>query len=296
MLGLFVFLYRLRVFLIFLLLEAIGLTLLVNNNSFQAATYFHTSNQVVGSVLKAKTDVVDYFNLQERNEVLAEENARLHAQINQLFILSRQNTADTLKSALLDSFLLSHNKGYQYLAARVVNNSYTSLNNYITINKGRNQGVKPEMGVLSASGLVGRVMFVSDNFSTIKSILNTKSRISVAIKGINGVGTLRWDGGDPTEAILEFVPRHLKVKEGDSLQTAANSSLFPEGLMVGTIKEVELKSSEPFYSLKVNLSTDFSNLSFIYLLDNPARLEQDSLERLTDPNYNSINKPKDLAK
>jgi len=107
--------------------------------------------------------------------------------------------------------------------------------------------------------------------------------VSAAIAKTNASGGLRWDGNDPRFAKLQYIARHLKPQKGDTIVTSANSSVFPPGIMVGRIASVDIKDNDTFYDIDVALSTDFSTLQFVYIINNRLKAEQDSVERRTDP-------------
>ena len=171
-----------------------------------------------------------------------------------------------------------HKQQYTFVTAKVINNSVNRRNNYLTLNKGGLQGIKPEMGVVCAEGIVGIIKDTSGHFSSVLSLLHKDARISAKVKKSGYIGSLVWDGYDFRHATLKDIALHVKLTRGDSIVTSSFSSIFPEGIMIGTVEDIETKEGDKFYSITVKLSTDFSNLSSVYIVENMLKGEQQSLE------------------
>lgn len=273
--GLIQFLIRIRLFLLFFLLEGVSIYMLIQNNTYPGIAYLNSSNEVIASVMETTGQIKDYFLLGVVNDELAAENARLNVRLKALELEMDRRYIDSLKDTSLAK--------YQYLVARVVNNSVSREDNYLTINKGSLDGILPGMGVLSPNGVVGRIKQVSARYSTITSVLHRNQLVSAKIKRLNAFGTLRWKGGDPFKANLEYIARHIKPKIGDTVVTSSYSTVFPEGMMIGRIKKATVGDDETFFNIEVELSTDFATLTYVYIIENRQKLEQDTLEALNDP-------------
>lgn len=276
MLRILQFLYNLRSFLLFILLEVIAIWLLVENNSPQGAAFFNSSNAVVGSILETQSDVRDFFSLAEANEALVGENSRLLEQLNSLKV-EPDSIELNLDSTLTEQF--------EFRGARVISNSLRYAQNHITLNKGSNEGVKPGMGIFNELGVVGRVKSVSKNYSVGISLLNNGLLISSLIKSTGDFGSINWDGVDSQKAKLLYVPRHVQAQVGDTVVTSGYSSVFPRNINIGVISSV-VQSGDPNYlDIEVRLTTDFSKISYVYLVENTMANELDSLyqkSELTD--------------
>ena len=268
MLRILQFLYSLRSFLLFVLLEVVAIWLLVANNSPQGAAFFNSSNAVVGSVLETRSDIADFFSLAQANEALVVENARL---LEQLKILSSDpdSTAISLDSALATN--------YEFIGARVISNSLRYAQNHLTINKGKNQGVKPGMGIFNESGVVGRVKSVSNNYAVGISLLNTGLLVSSKIKTNEVFGSINWDGKDSKKAKMLYVPRHVKAEAGDTVVTSGFNAVFPKGIKIGIISAVSQSQDPNYLDIDIELTTDFSKISYVYLVENNQIEELDSL-------------------
>lgn len=265
-------LHSYRAFLLLLFIEIVCIWLLVRNNPYHSASYFHTSNILIGNIYKIKSNISQYFSLPEINAQLANDNAQLRELLSQSQVPIIVNTTE-------DSLELSHiDYKYEYLAAKVINNSTILMHNFITLNKGRVNGVEPGMGVISSLGIVGKIMSVSENFATVSSLLNTDVFVSSFLKRNNTFCSINWDGSDILKTKLLYVPRHIALEKGDSVVTSGYNSIFPKNILVGFIDDYSLTTSSSFYEIDVNLSNDFSNLAYVYVIKNPFKEERIDLE------------------
>lgn len=276
MYQLFKLIHTYRAFLTFLFIEFICLWALVRTSAYHSASFFHTSNIVAARLLNIRHGIVQYFNLPEVNAELAEDNARLRETIGkqQMTIV----VATPTDSIQLTKPVLN----YGFISAKVINNTTSQAHNYFTINKGRTSGIEPGMGVLTTNGIAGKVKAVSSNFATVSSLLHTGVFISATIKSSNTFCSLNWDGRDVRTSKLLYVPRHIPLQVGDTIVTSGYNAVYPEKLMIGIVEKFDLKESSPFYDIDVLLANDFSRLSYVYVVENPMRVEQVRLEMQND--------------
>ncbi|MDO6389271.1 rod shape-determining protein MreC [Pontibacter sp. BT731] len=276
--NLFAFIYRFRAFLLFVLLEALCIFLIVRYNTYQGAAMFNSANTYVGRVLEFQSGVTDYFRLASVNSTLAQENAVLRQQLMSYRQDAEADSTDQLDTTFFAATDSARAEPFILHAGRVINNSIRRTNNYLTLAAGSLDGVKPGMGVISPNGAVGRVKTVSKHYATVTSLLHSQMLISAKIKKDNTFGTIKWTGGDYRTALLDYIPLHVKPEPGDTVMTSGFNTVFPEGIMIGTISEVERELDKSFYTIRVQLSVDFAQLSYVYVVENPRRPEQDSLE------------------
>ncbi|MCF0059326.1 rod shape-determining protein MreC [Dyadobacter sp. CY356] len=273
MLQLVDFVARNRFFLVFILLEVFSGWLIVRSNSYWGATYFNTSNYYVAKTLALSSSAQEYTHLDEVNAHLAAENARLNALVA---TLSQKNAKDAPLGYVPDS---AFNSRFTYTVAKVVDNEINRTNNYITIDKGTADGIQPDMGVISATGVVGKVRFCSENYSIITSILHSQFMVSSKLVRSKEIGTAKWPGKDPNILDLVDVSRYTKVFKGDSAVTSNMNSVFPPGIMVGKVKSVTVHPDQTFYNISLDLATDFRNLSYVYVVKNRQLGEQEKLKQ-----------------
>jgi rod shape-determining protein MreC len=267
--NLFILLWKYNFFLLFLLTESVCSFLIVQNNNFQHASFINSTNKVAADIHAIVSDITEYINLKTTNEALSRENANFRSFMPDVFYI------DSVQKKITNDSV--YKQQYTFMTAKVINNSTNRRNNYLTLNRGSEQGVLPEMGVVSSKGVVGIVKDVSMHFCSVISILHKDSRISTKIKKNGYIGSLVWDGFNAGYAILKDIPKHVKLAIGDTLVTSSFSSIFPEGIMIGVIDKFDSKPGD-FYLIDVKLSTDFSNLSYVYLVTNVLKEEQKKLE------------------
>lgn len=273
------FLFKYRTLLVFILLEGICFWIIVKGNSYHSARYFTSSNQLAASILNLSDNVSGYFSLVEKNELLARENALLRQKLlnyrdSSEAVFLAEVPVDTLFLAdSLDSLGVEESG----IHARIIDNSIFLRNNYLTINKGKEEGVTSQMGVVGPEGIVGQVKFVSDHYATVVSLLHSRSLVSAKHAISDGLCTVRWTGEDPTMAEIAYFPRHLRLNIGDSIVTSGYNSIFPEGELIGTVSDVHLDDAATFYEAKLKLATDFYRLKHVYLLSLPDKEVIDSL-------------------
>ena len=272
--NLVVFITKNYFFFLFLLLETFCISILVQNNKFQRASFVNSSNQLSASVLSTSENIQHYFYLKTENERLAKENAELHSHDLLSFSLL-VNGQYTINDTV-------YKQKYTFTNATVVNNSTNRRNNYLTLDKGSKQGITNKMGVTSSSGVVGIVENVSENFCTVKSLLHSNTIINSKLKKDGSFGPLNWDGESFEFATLNDIPTHVRLFKGDTVVTSQYTKMFPENIMIGTVESYYRESTKPFYTVKVKLSTDFKKLSHVYIVDNKLRTEQEELEKQTE--------------
>jgi rod shape-determining protein MreC len=269
---LFYFVYQYRAFFTFILLEVFCFWLVVENNAYQGAKFFNSSNTVVASLNNFSQSIRDYFLLSDVNTTLAEENADLRRQVEMKN--QRAQAFDTL--ALRDSSLI---RRFDFVSAKVVNNHVDQFKNFITINKGRDAGVEPGMAVISPLGVVGKVKLVSNHYGVVTSLLHIDIMVSAVLKRTGHFGSVQWEGRNPEEVKFRYIPRHVDPHIGDTIVTSGFNAVFPEGVMIGTISKKELGNEERTYDLTVKLSQDFRKLSFVTVVKSKLKNEVDSLEQ-----------------
>jgi rod shape-determining protein MreC len=317
--SLFNFFVRYYAFFLFLALEIVSFSLVVKFNNFQRVRFLNSSNSVAGVTLERISNIQTYFSLGKQNEKLAQENAELQEllykknatlaapPIDPFFIDTLNMDSLAVDSLGVDSLgvdsieVVSTSRSvtadempvfdsdartpFNFIAARVISNSVNKQFNYITINKGRIHGIQPDMGVVCGNGIVGVVVNASAHYATVLSLLHGKWATNAKLKKSNHAGILRWGGVDPRFAILDNIPYHVEVSVGDVIVTSGFSTFFPEGLKIGKVESITHDGANNFQQIRVELSTDFSSLYFVYVLKNHDRDEIINLQK-TIPNEN----------
>ena len=211
----------------------------------------------------------EYLNLKTQNDALALENAKLKS-----ILFNRKDTTAIKK---LDS--IKDIKPENIFVSKMIHNSYNVHENYLTLNSGELQGVKPDMGVINSLGIVGIIENTSPNYSTVISILNKKSQINAKIKKSNHFGSLVWDGKSTGFVQLVDVPRLAAIRKGDTIVTGGQSVIFPENIGIGTIENIYTEEETNYYKINVRLFNDMTNLGHVYIIKRKDREEITNLEK-----------------
>lgn len=267
----------------FVILEVASIVLLFKYNSYQSSVWFSSANTVMGKVYEMNSEVTQFFSLVKENERLSQRNLYLEQQVQTLASQLTKQTNDSSFMQMAGVKMLEH---YKLIPAKVVSNSINKMDNLITIDKGEADGVHKDMGVACGTGVVGIVYMAGEHYSVVIPVLSSRSSISCAIQKRGYFGYLRWEGGNSRLAYVDDVPRHARFSLYDKVVTSGYSSVFPAGVMVGKILHVYNSKDGLSYRLQVQLSTDFSNLRDVCVIDDSMmrerldvlRAAQDSLE------------------
>lgn len=258
--------------IIFLLLEAFSVYLLTSSNNYHTSVFLGGVRSFTANVEKKADGVLDYLNLNEKNRLLAEENLLLREEL--------ENVKSNIQSTSMSATSFIGDYYFTWEVAKVINNSVNKQRNFITLDKGRREGVVPDMAVVGPNGVVGIVVSVSDNISMAMSILNLDFRMSARIRKNGYFGSLTWDGHNQGMVQFNEIPYHVDVVVGDTIETSGFSAIFPAGLLVGVVSDID-RSGGDFYRIYVDLLTDFKRLNYVFVVKNNLQNEQNELERRT---------------
>ena len=264
------FLVRYFTVILFLLLQALAFFLIYRSQPYQHSAMYALNAEWSGRTLQAYNNIENYLNLGRINRNLASENATLRS-ANKAAYFSLFALHDTITDTL-------YRQQYSFLEARVINSSHAKRNNYITINRGKVHGIKPDMAVISTRGIIGVIKDVSSHFATVIPVIHGKSLVSVDFKNNAFFGTLSWNGKDYRLAQLSDIPREAKFGIGDTIISSERSLAFPAGIMVGTVDAFEQNPEDLSYLVTIKLAQDFAALDYVYVIDNLLRLERETLE------------------
>lgn len=249
----------------------ISLALTIQSHSFHQSKFFNSSNWATGSVYEITYSITSYFDLKTENKKLLEDNTKLR---QSLFNVKRKENIALDTSAI----------GFTIISGHVIKNSYSNPLNYITINKGKKDSLKQDMGVITDKGILGIIENTSSNYASVQSILNQHSNINAKIKNTNHFGSLIWDTKEYNTVQLVDIPRLVPLTIGDTIVTGAMSSIFPENIPIGTIKKFDLDTSKSFFNIDIALFNDMTNIKNIYVIVNRNRTEILKLEKETITN------------
>ena len=265
------FLAKYNHWFVFILLEVISFVLLFQYNSYQGSVWFSSANVVTGKIYEWNSEIEAFFSLSQVNKELTQRNTYLEQQVK---ILSDSLTSKSKDSTFLHRTQLELLRNYRLIRAKVVSNSISKSNNFLTLDKGTVDGVKKDMGVVSGNGVVGIVYMTSAHYSIVIPVLNVKSNISFGIQHRGYFGYLHWSGGSCKLAYVDDIPRHAHFRLGENIVTSGYSSVFPSGVQVGKILHVYNSADGLSYRLQIVLATDFGNLRDVCIVDNSVMQER----------------------
>ena len=270
--NLWIFVSRYNAFFFFIIFFSVGVILCIKNNAYQKSITLNSTNEVVGSAYAHLNVLKRYLNLGEVNDSLALENAKLKTDLINL------TNIDSTKSIEINDSI--NKQQYTLLSAKVIKNSVNQRNNFITINKGSNDGILRDMAVISPDkGVIGFVLDVSPSFSTIRSLLNKETLISVILKKNGAFGSLVWGDGNFNlrKAYVKEIPNHYKIKLKDTIVTSGAGG-FPKGIVVGRVSKTQITTGDNFMTLEIDLFNDFGSLQYVYIIKDRLAIEQKILE------------------
>lgn len=277
--NIFLFIRRYFNFLSFLALQALALSFLFRYNKFHEAAFAGVANEITGRVNEQYNAVDYYFKLKKANENLVKENVALREMLR-----SNYQSPDTPLKLIVDSIRVDSLKPFQryvYREAKVVGSFVTTQTNFLTIHRGSNQGIRPDMAVIGSNGVVGRVVNTSANYSTVMTMISRQFKVDGKLKNSGERGSIGWDGQNPRIVQMRNIPKSVKIQKGDSVLTSELSSIFPPNILIGTVDSVLNDPSTNFYNIRLKTGTNFSTVQFVYVVQNTQVEEQQKLENAT---------------
>ncbi|WP_420575028.1 rod shape-determining protein MreC [Kordia sp.] len=263
------FLIKNKNFILFLVLLLISLVFTIQSHSYHKSKFINSANWLSGGIYEKANGVSSYFSLEAENERLIEENLRLKS-----ILFNKKDSLSTVQ--YIDSS--SYPTHYLLRSAKIIKNDYSDRNNILLINKGASDSIKTDMGVITSNGIIGVVDQVGGSHATVISILNSVYSINAQLKNNdNHYGSLSWDGKNPNIIQLIDVEKLAIIKESDTIITGGNSTLFPKGIPIGTIKDFKLNTTKNLYDINVQLFNDMTSLEHVYIIENLHREEIDNL-------------------
>lgn len=273
--------YRVRHLFLFIFFELISLWLLIQNNNYWGVSYFNTSNYYIAKSLETNRSLTEYLDLKEVNGALAAENVALKKQL----VLFQQKDTNPTGLYKPDSLFA---RRFNFKVAKVIKNTLNLTNNYITIDKGLLDGMEPGMGIIGPQGVVGQIKSCSEHFCTAYSILHSRFTVSAEVLSqklrdgqSQALGIGKWNGVSPRYLKLTTIDRFKPITKGDSVVTSEQNAIFPAKTMIGKINAIEVGKDNAFFDIDVKLSTDFSSLTYVYVIENRLIKEQQRLEAST---------------
>lgn len=275
--NVFLFLRRYAVFITFLVMQVIALTMLFTDNRFHNSVFGMLSNELAGNINKRVDKAEEFLSLSEQNQMLREQNAKLLSLLPNGVLLP-----DSAMEMVTDTFRLDSIKQYRqydYLSAKIISNTVFLQQNYMVLHRGSGQGITPNMAVVGVDGVMGTVVHVSPNMALVMSLLNRQSKVIATMKKGSGLGEVSWDGKNPGYLVLTKIPKTVVVKKGDTVVTSPYSDKFPPGLPIGVVEEVEQDQETNTYILQVKTAVNFYNVQHAFAVRNKLDTEMEELKK-----------------
>ncbi len=264
------FLYKNKLFILFLLLETLAVVFTIQSHSFHKSKFVNSANFISGGIYDRVNNFKEFLLLKKENKRLSEENAYLRN-------LMELREKDSVVTDLVLADTTRYMQKYQYTSAKVINNNYRKNNNYLTIDRGSSSGIEPDLGVINSKGIVGITKSVSKNYATVLSVLNVNSRINAKLLNSDHFGSLSWDNEDFNVVQLQDLPVQATIYVGDTVVTGGKSTIFPEGIPIGTIRDFRTRNNRYEY-INIALFNDMSSIGYVQVVKNFDKLEILNLE------------------
>ena len=270
------FILKYKYWFTFFLMEGFCLAILIRFNNYHGSVYFTTANSLVGGIYTAADGVTSYINLGTVNAQLEADNISLRDEVQAMKHELASHRIDTIK---YEGF---NKTRYKYIGAQIINATTNRSNNLLTLDKGSDDGIRPEMGVICSSGAVGIVYLTSAHYSIVMPLINVKSKISCSLKHHNAFGTMEWKFGDIRSAYMTGIPLHIPIDKDEIVETNGFSDIFPSGIPIGTVESTEQSTDGLVYTIKIRLAVDFASVRNVSVITNYNHAEKTRLEFQAD--------------
>ncbi len=265
--NIFLFIRRYFNFLLFIVLQVTCLYFIVSYSRYHQAAFGETANQLTGKINERYNSIEYYFHLKRTNDSLLLANERLYNKLRENYNIPDSVNRSAIDSIRVDSLLPFKRLNFQ--TAKVVANSVNLPNNFLVLSKGRSDGFREGMGVISETGsVIGIITDLSDDFAVVMSMLHKDSKISGKLLKTGETGTVSWDGEVPNIAQLSGIPKSVKISKGDSIITSGFSTTFPKGLLLGRVESASVEAGSGYLKIKMRTAADFNQIQFGYVIEN----------------------------
>jgi rod shape-determining protein MreC len=211
-------------------------------------------------------DYVVLRHIREENKQLRRENEFLRGQANEL----REQASSSQRLGALLQF--KEQTVSRTIAAQVIGRDSTNWYRGVVLDKGERDGVAVEMGVMTPSGAVGRVVKTSATSSVVLLITDPNNAVTGLIQRTRDEGLI--EGTVRGSARMKYIPLLSTVRVGDPVVTSGLTGGFPKGVPIGTITKIEKDEGELFNTADVQPEVDFSTLEEVLVVTTPRAKEE----------------------
>ena len=222
------------------------------------APVVRVTDAVFSSVKGAGASYIDLRHAREENLELREKVDQLTAERNTA--LERAAELDRLRTQLA----LPPRPQYRELAANVISRNASLWFRRLTIDRGTLDGVKRDMPVATAGGIVGRVIAVGPNFAMVQVITDKHAGVGAMLQASRAMGEIRGLDNDRCE--LKNISTSEKVEVGESVVTTGLDRIYPKGLLVGTVESIEADPNAPWHKIVVKPAAPVDRIEHVLVL------------------------------
>jgi rod shape-determining protein MreC len=258
-----------REYLVLVSLVILSLSLLTQNNNPQVQKVRAVAFGSFAAVTSVFYDLFNITQLKNENLTLRQVNAEMMIQLS---LLREQGILNREFKGMLG---IKDTTSLPLMPATIVSKSLSITQNTITINKGKSEGIKPGMPVLSYRGLVGIIQTCSENFSIARTIKNIDLKLTVKNekKRLNGI--MKWDG---EKLVVVDVPRTFDFDVGDRIVTSEISSIIPIPIPVGIVSNIEEDKTGLLNLIHIKPFEEVLSVENVFILMLVENAEKNNLE------------------
>lgn len=254
---------------IFIALEIAALSLLSSSSTLQNIWLNKASHRTMAKLWGWGEDTRSYLSLKEQNQQLSRENSELISR------LQAYDNEKSLREAARNA--PAKDKRFNYIPASIVKMSRNSQRGYVILDKGSADGVLPEDGVITPSGVIGMVEAVDEHYCYALTLMNINMKVGVKIGNSGVSGPLSWDGRSTDRAFVHELPLHFEVSRGDTVRTSGYSAIYPPNIPIGTTGSSKIVNGST-RDLEVFMFQDFSTINNVIIVHNTGYEEIRNLE------------------
>jgi rod shape-determining protein MreC len=205
---------------------------------------------------------------------LEDENQDLRKKLLELSLENQRMKEQMLENLRLRKLLnFKEQSPYNFISSSVVGLGQEQTIRSLILDAGRLDSVKKNFAVLTENGLVGKVLEVEFNQSIIQILMDPNSLVSARLQRSREIGVVAWSGNLWLD--LNYVPKDVNVETGEVVLTSGLSRIYPAGIKIGVVAEVQDNEYELFKKIKIKPAVNFNRLEDVFILIAPDSLREE---------------------
>lgn len=219
------------------------------------------ANSVLGAITGTVSSYINLRGARAENIELREKVDQLTAERNEA--LERAAELDRLRTQLA----LPARSAYRSLSANIISRDPSTWFRRLTIDRGTLDGVKVNMPITTAGGIVGRVISVGPNYSTVQVITDKQAGLGAMLQESRAMGEVRGlENSENGRCELKNIPTSEDVKEGEAVVTTGLDRIYPKGLLVGTVERIDVDPNAPWHRIIIKLAAPVDRVEHVLVL------------------------------